>query len=300
MTTARTPVPPWSMAVGSMLSVQLGSALSVPVMAVVGPAGTAWLRYLVAAVVLLAFVRPPLRSLRRHDAPLIIALGMATGIMTVASLAAIERIPLGTAAAIGFLGPLTVAAARSHNLRALIWPALALVGVVLLTEPWQGEIDVLGVGFAALAAVGWATYILLTQQAGDRFSGISALALTFPVATLTAAVMGIPQAVGHLSWGILAASAGLAVLVPILPYTLELLALRKMTPHAFGTLMALEPAFGVLLGALVLHQIPGLGQVIGIALVVLAGAAAQQGGRRDLAPDQMGSGSTDRELVGQP
>jgi inner membrane transporter RhtA len=295
--TVRTAVPPWSMAVTSMLSVQLGAALSVPLIAVVGPAGSAWLRYVVAAVVLLAIARPPLRSIRRADVPVVIGLGVAMGVLTIASLAAIERIPLGTAAAISFLGPLTVAAVRSQSGRALAWPALALVGVVLLTQPWQGEMDALGIGFAVASAVGWGTYILLTQKVGDRFSGISALSLTFPIAAITAAVMGVPQAVGNLSLGVLAASVGLALLIPILPYALELIALRQMTPHAFGTLMALEPAFAVLIGALVLQQIPGVGQVLGIGLVVLAGAAAQQGWRNE-APHGRTDGA-EPELVGQ-
>jgi len=200
--------------------------------------------------------------------------------MTMTFLAAIARIPLGTAVAIEFLGPLTVAAVRSHNARALVWPVLALSGVLLLTEPWHGVNDPAGLGFAALGACGWAAYILLTQRIGDRFTGIGTLSLTVPIAAVMAAAVGIPQAVGHLDPGILAAAAGLALLLPVLPFALELLALRRMTPTAFGTLMALEPAIGVLLGLLVLHQQPSAAQVAGILLVVLAGAAAQRGGRR--------------------
>ena len=283
------PVPPWGLAVTAMLSVQLASALSVDLISAVGPAGTAWLRLSMGALVFLALARPPLRSLRRGDLPVLLTLGVATGLMTIAFLAAIERIPLGTAVAVEFLGPLTVAAVRSHSRRALAWPALALLGVVLLTEPWHGQIDPAGVGFAAVSAVGWAGYILLTQRIGDRFTGIGALSLTVPVAAVTAAVAGIPQAAGQLTPGILAAAVGLAVLMPVLPFALEMLALRRMTPTAFGTLMSLEPAFGVLLGLLVLHQQPSLTQFSGITLVVLAGAAAQRGGRRS--PDLQGMSS---------
>jgi inner membrane transporter RhtA len=200
--------------------------------------------------------------------------------VTITFLAAIERIPLGTAVAVEFLGPLTVAAVRSHSMRALTWPVLALLGVALLTEPWQGTVDPAGLGFAALAAVGWGTYILLTQRLGDRFSGLGGLSLTVPVAAATAATAGIPQARAHLTLAVLAVAAGLAVLLPVLPYALELLALREMTSSAFGTLMALEPAIGVLLGLFVLHQQPSFPQLTGILLVVLAGAAAQRGGRR--------------------
>src|SRR3954470_1999353 len=268
------------MALSAMLSVQLGSALSVPLIDTVGPAGTAWLRLSLGALVFLALARPPLRAVRRADVPALLGLGVTTGLVTITFLSAIERIPLGTAVAVEFLGPLTVAAVRSQSRRALAWPALALVGVVLLTEPWRGEVNPAGLGFAGLAAIGWATYIVLTQRIGDRFTGISGLSLTVPVAAVTAAVLGIPQATGHLTPGVLAAAAGLAVLLPVLPFALEMLALRHLKPSAFGTLMALEPAIGVVLGTVVLHQQPSTTQVIGILLVVLAGAAAQRGGRR--------------------
>jgi inner membrane transporter RhtA len=174
---------------------------------------------------------------------------------------------------------------------------LALGGVVLLTQPWQGDFNLVGVAWAALAAIGWGVYILLTQRIGDRFSGIGALTLTVPIAAVAAAVVGIPQASGHLSLDILAAAAGLAILLPVLPFALEMLALRKMTPTAFGTLMALEPAVGVLLGLLILHQQPSPIQVVGILLVVLAGAAAQRGGRRTPAKEQSGS-PADLDFVG--
>jgi inner membrane transporter RhtA len=293
------PVPPWGLSVAAMLSVQLSSALSVDLIATVGPAGTAWLRLSVGALIFLAIARPPLRTLRRHDVPVLLGLGVATGLMTIAFLASIERIPLGTAVAIEFLGPLTVAAVRSHSARALIWPALALLGVVLLTEPWAGDINLAGIGFAGLAAVGWAAYIVLTQRIGDRFTGIGALSLTVPVAAAAAAVVGIPQSAGHLNLGILAAAFGLAVLMPVLPFALEMLALRRMTPTAFGTLMALEPAIGVLLGLLVLHQQPSLTQCGGITLVVLAGAAAQRGGRRQPHTREPAAARTDPDLIGQ-
>ena len=273
-------VPPWALAVAAMLSVQLGSALSVGLISTVGPAGTAWLRLSTGALIFLVLARPPLRAVRRHDVPALLALGITTGLQTIAFLAAIERIPLGTAVAIEFLGPLSVAAVRSHSARALTWPAMALLGVVFLTRPWHGDVNPVGIAFAALAAIGWAAYILLTQRIGDRFAGIGPLSITVTIAAATAAVVGIPQATGHLTLGIVAVAAGLAILLPALPYAFELRALRQMTPTAFGTLMALEPALGVLLGLLVLHQTPATTQVVGILLVVLAGAAAQRGGRR--------------------
>jgi inner membrane transporter RhtA len=290
-------VPAWVLTVAAMLSVQLGAALSVGLIPTVGPAGTAWLRLSMGALIFLALARPPLRAVRLADVPAVFGLGAATGLVTIAFLAAIERIPLGTAVAIEFLGPLTVAAVRSHSTRALTWPAMALVGVVLLTQPWRGDIHPAGIGFAGIAAIGWATYILLTQRLGDRFTGIGALSLTVPVAAATAAVLGIPQAMGHLTLGTLAAAAGLAILLPVLPFAFEMLALRRMTHTAFGTLMALEPAFGALLGLLVLHQKPSSTQLVGILLVVLAGAAAQRGSRRRGATEPTGTHS-ELDLIG--
>jgi inner membrane transporter RhtA len=169
---------------------------------------------------------------------------------------------------------------------------------VLLTQPWQGDFDPAGVGFAALAGIGWGSYILLTQRIGDRFSGITGLSLTVPIAAATAAVVGIPQAAGDLTLEVLAVAAGLAILLPVLPYALELLALRHMTPTAFGTLMALEPAFGVLLGLLILHQTPSATQVVGISLVVLAGAAAQHGGRRSPRKTEHAGTHSELDLIG--
>ncbi|QNJ93862.1 EamA family transporter [Mycolicibacterium fluoranthenivorans] len=274
------PVPAWTLALGAVFSVQLAAALSVDLIAAVGPAGTAWLRLTAGAVILLAVARPPLREIRRADVPGLLALGIASGLMGIAFLAAIERIPLGTAVAIEFLGPLTVAAARGHTRRALLWPATALVGVVLLTEPWSGSVDGVGVAWAIGAGIGWATYILLTQRVGDRYSGIKGLTITVPIAALTTAFVGIPQASGNLTVTIVAASVGLALMFPVLTFTLEMAALRRMTHTAFGTLMALEPAAGVLFGLVVLQQNPAIIQIVGVVLVILAGAAAQYGGSR--------------------
>ena len=273
-------VPPWLLAVGAMGSVQLGSALSVHLIATVGAAGTAWLRLTAGAVIFLVIARPPLRTLGRRDAPLLVGLGVTTGIQTVAFLSAIARLPLGTAVAIEFLGPMTVAAVHGRARGALLWVGLAAGGVVLVTQPWRGTADLAGIAWAALAAAGWAVYIVLTQRVGDRFSGLSGLAMTIPVAACVAALAGVPEAAGHLTPGVVATAVGLAVLLPVVPYALELLALRRMTPTSFGTLMALEPAIGAVLGVVVLHQVLDVLQVVGVLVVVAAGAAAQRGGLR--------------------
>lgn len=222
-----------------------------------------------------------IHTLRKKDIPALIALGVATGFMTTFFLAAVARIPLGAAVAIEFLGPLAVAGIMSKQRKALIWPLLALIGVVLLTEPWHGRNDFAGVCFALAAGTCWGLYNLFTQHVGDRFSGISGLSLTIPVAALATLPVGLPQVIGgEFTWWVLPAAAGIALISPVIAFGLEMLALRHMTHTAFGTLLSIEPAFGVLIGLLVLAQTPTFTQIAGIALVVLAGAAAQRDGRR--------------------
>lgn len=277
----RTGIPPWSLAVTAMLLIQLANAWSVGPIAELGPAGTAWLRMGIGAVLLWLLVRPSLRRLGRRDVPVLLGLGLATGVMTVAFLSAIERIDLGTAVAIDFLGPLVVAAWSRPSRRALAWPALAFIGVLLLTEPWTGTIDPVGVGYALLAGVCWGAYIVLTQRAGDRFSGVDALAYTIPVAALVTTVVGLPQVMmAEVTWQLLLIVAGLALMTPVVSFGLELLALRRMTRTAFGTLMAVEPGIAVVMGLAVLSQRPSAWQLLGIGLVVGAGIAAQRGGLR--------------------
>lgn len=280
---ARRPgLPPWTMAIAAMLAVQLANALSVPVIDQVGPAGTAWLRMCFGSVLLWIVARPAIRSLRRADLPALLALGVVTGFMTTLFLSAVERIPLGTAVAIEFLGPLTVAGIMSKRRRALVWPLLAFVGVVLLTEPWSGSFDPVGVAFALGAGACWGLYNVLTQHVGDRFSGISGLSLTIPIAAIATLPIGLPQVIGgEFTWWVLPAAAGIALITPVIAFGLEMLALRRMTHTAFGTLLSIEPAFGAAIGLLVLAQTPTALQLLGVAIVVAAGAAAQRGGRRE-------------------
>ncbi len=275
-------LPPWTMAIAAMLAVQLANALSVPVIDQVGPAGTAWLRMCFGSVLLWIVARPAIRSLRRADLPALLALGVVTGFMTTLFLSAVERIPLGTAVAIEFLGPLTVAGIMSKRRRALVWPLLAFIGVVLLTEPWSGGFDPVGVAFALGAGACWGLYNVLTQHVGDRFSGISGLSLTIPIAAVATLPIGLPQVVGgEFTWWVLPAAAGIALITPVIAFGLEMLALRRMTHTAFGTLLSIEPAFGAAIGLLVLAQTPSALQLLGVAIVVAAGAAAQRGGRRE-------------------
>jgi inner membrane transporter RhtA len=206
-------------------------------------------------------------------------LGAVTAGLTLFFMAAVARLPLGTASAIEFLGPLAVAVLRSRGL-ARAWAAVAAAGVVCLTQPWSGTADPPGVAFALAAAACWAAYILLTQKVGDAVTGIAGLAISMPVAAVVATIVAGPSVGGHLTPGLMMVGLGLAILLPVVPFTLELLALRRLTTGAFGTLMALEPAFALLVGFLVLHQAPNQLAVLGVAMVVAAGIGAERGGAR--------------------
>ena len=267
------------MAVASMLCVQLGLAASVGLIDQIGAEGAAWLRLFWAGVLLLVIVRPRLGDFSRTALKYGAALGVVTAGVTMLFMAAVERLPLGTASALEFLGPLGVAVLRGHGGRR-IWPALAAVGVLLLTQPWSGGADPVGVAFALAAACCWAAYILLTQRVGDEVAGIGGLAISMPVAALTATVVAGPSVIGRLTPELLLIGIGLAVLLPIVPFMLELLALRRLTTAAFGTLMSLEPAFALLIGLVVLDQVPDALAVAGIGFVVVAGIGAERTGAR--------------------
>jgi inner membrane transporter RhtA len=268
-----------SMALAAMVCVQLGLAVSVGLADDIGADGVAWLRLMWAGVLLVAIARPWRASFSRSALLTCVALGVATAGVTLLFMAAVVRLPLGTASALEFLGPLGVAVARGTS-AGRVWALLAGAGVVALTEPWHGDTDLVGVAFALGAAVCWAGYILLTQQAGDAVSGLSALAVSMPVAAVIATLTVGPSVISGISWQLLATGIGLALLLPVIPFSLELLALRRLTTAAFGTLMALEPAIALAIGLAVLGQIPRPVAFIGIALVVVAGVGAERTGAR--------------------
>jgi inner membrane transporter RhtA len=284
------------MAVSSMVSVQLGLAASVGIFDRVGPAGAAWLRLAWAGPILLAVVRPRLRALGLRAVAACIPLGVVTAGVTLCFMEAIDRLPLGTASALEFLGPLAVAVGHSRGGRMLTWPALAAVGVALLTEPWRGGVNITGIAFALAAAGCWAAYILLTQHVGDQLTGVTGLAVSLPVAGLVMTLVAGPDTFALLTWQVVFIGLGLAVLAPVLPFSLEMFALRRLTTAAFGTLMSLEPAIAVAIGLVVLHQVPGLLAAVGVVFVVVAGLGAERtGGRRSARPTES---RPHRELIG--
>ena len=170
------------MAMASMLCVQLGLAIAIGLIDQIGVEGAAWLRLAWAGVLFLVFVRPRAAAFTWSTFGVCVVLGVVTAAVTLLFMAALDRIPLGTASALEFLGPLGVAVVHGSGQRRLLWPGLAAVGVVLLTQPWAGTVDPIGVLYALGAAVCWAGYILLTQRVGDEVAGINGLAVSMKIA----------------------------------------------------------------------------------------------------------------------
>lgn len=277
------------MAMASMLCVQIGLAVAVGLIDDIGAEGAAWLRLAWAGVLMLAIVRPRPSAFTRSAFWTCVALGVVTAGVTMLFMAALSRIPLGTASALEFLGPLGVAVAHGKGRNRILWPGLAAAGVVLLTEPWTGDVDLIGVLYALSAALCWAFYILLTQRVGDEVAGIKGLGVSMPVAALVATAVVGPSVIPELTPQLLLIGVGLAILLPVIPFALEMSALRHLSTAAFGTLMALEPAFAMLVGLVLLHQIPAPAAVIGICLVVAAGiGAARTGARATPVPAEIG------------
>ncbi|MBW4094798.1 MAG: EamA family transporter [Acidobacteria bacterium] len=272
-----------AMAVGAMCAVQLGLAASVDLSAQVGAEGVAWLRLSWAAIILLALARPWRTRWNRSTLIVCVLLGVVTAGMTMFFMAAVETLPLGTASALEFLGPLSVSVFQGRG-KVRLWALVAVAGVLALTEPWRGAIELTGILFALGAALCWACYIVLTQRAGDSVEGLRPLAVSMPVAALVATFTVGPSVFGRMDMGILLLGIGLAVLLPVLPFSLELMALRRLNAASFGTLMSLEPAIAAIIGATILAQIPRVSAVVGIILVVSAGVGAARMGARPAQP----------------
>lgn len=266
----------------SMASVQFGVALARTMFATLGVAGTTVMRLGWAALILCLATRPKLagRPPRQLALALALVLGVASGGMTLLLAAATDRIPLALATTLDFLGPFTVALLRSRRAGDVAWALGALAGVVLITRAWDdGGLDLVGVALAVGAGACWGTYIVLTSKVGEVFEGFQGLAVSMSAAFLAVLPLGAGQAWHGLTTtphllSTLSAVAGLALLVPIAPYVLEMTALRRMPERVFSILMSLEPGMGAVAGLIILSQHLAVVQIVGLACVITASIAA--------------------------
>ncbi|MET8581070.1 EamA family transporter [Streptomyces collinus] len=264
------------------ISVQFGGALAVTLMPRAGALGVVTLRLLAAAVVLLLVCRPRLRGHSRADWGTVVVFGIAMGAMNGLFYEAVARIPLGPAVTLEVLGPLALSVLASRRLINALWAGLALGGVFLLGGGGFGDLDPVGVAFALGAGAMWAAYIIFSARTGRRFPQADGLALAMAVAALLFLPLGIAEAGSRLlDPTTVALGSAVALLSSVLPYTLELLALRRLPASTFAILMSLEPAIAATAGFLILGQALSAMQAAAIALVIAAsiGAVRTQVGR---------------------
>lgn len=261
---SRTPAP--ILVVGAVVSVQVGAALATHVISDVGPAGATVLRLVFAAIVLAVIWRP---HVPRSALPLLALYGLTLGVMNLLFYEALARAPLGVVVTVEFLGPLGVAVAGSRRPRDGAVVALAAIGIVLLARGGGGAVDVVGIVLAALAGAGWAAYILVSAAVGRKHPGTAPLAVAMMLAALVTLPFGAAQAL-HADARSLLLAAGVGILSSVLPYTLELEALRRLPARIFGVLMSMEPAVAALAGLVILGQQLSGRQWAGIGCVIVA------------------------------
>ncbi|MEV5327829.1 EamA family transporter [Nonomuraea sp. NPDC052634] len=279
--TAADAIPPSGLVLLGIFSVQLGAAFAKELFASLPPSAVVFLRIAAGALILGAFVRPRLKGLSARDWAVGAGFGVTLALMNLVFYEALARLPMGIAVAIEFLGPLGVAVAASRRRIDLLWVALAGAGVVLLA-PW-GESETVswaGIGFALMAGVFWAAYILLSSAAGRRFPGTTGLAFAMIVSTVVIAPVGVTTGGADLLQPeLLLIGLGVGLLSSVIPYSLELQALRRMPKHVFGILMSLEPAAAALIGVLLLGEILHVQQWAAIVCIVAASLGSTRTGR---------------------
>jgi inner membrane transporter RhtA len=266
-------IPPPALVLLGVISVQVGAAVAKQLFTLAGAAGTVTLRLVLAALVLLVVWRPSLR-LDRRTWLVVASFGLVLGAMNLCFYQAIRHIPLGAAVTIEFLGPLAVAVFGSRRWLDGLWALLAAAGVLLLTRA-DGGLEPVGVLFALAAGACWAGYILLGAALGSRTSDGRGLALAMVFGSALALPFGVAEAGAVLlDPVVLVAGAAVALLSSVVPYSLELEALRSIPPRVFGILMSLEPAVAALAGLVVLREALHPAQWAAVFCVVLASVGA--------------------------
>lgn len=277
-----TRVPAPLLALAAIVSVQLGAAIAKTRFDEVGSVGAATLRLVIGAVVLALVVRPRVRHWTRAQWLGAVALGVALGGMNVFIYIAFASIPIGVAVTIEFLGPLTLSLVHTRRWRDALWAVLALAGVVLLGIGPSAVTSVAGVVFAVLAAGCWAGYIVMNRHVGQAIPGVDGLAVSMLVAMLVALPFGTGDAVRGVvaDPSLLLVFAAVAVLSSVLPYALEMLALRRMHTRVFGVLQSLGPAVAALAGLVVLAEGLSVQEVGALVCVTAASVGVTLSARR--------------------
>jgi inner membrane transporter RhtA len=265
-------LPASSLLVGAIISMQCGAAVATGLFAHAGVAGTAFMRCSFAAVVLLAVTRPRLRGRSRTDLAWLLVFGVLLAGMNTAFYEAIDRLPLGTAVTIEFLGPLTVATIFSRRRRDLIWIALAAIGVASFAGlPGGASLDRLGLVFAFGAGACWGCYVLVAKRVGRTWAGSEGLAASMTVAAIALAPFGIVSGgTGLVDPTLLLEGAAVGIFSAAIPFALELSALRRLTATSYGVLTSLEPAIAGTAGLVLLGQRPRAAAIVAAVLVVTA------------------------------
>ncbi|GAA4121675.1 EamA family transporter [Knoellia locipacati] len=284
-------VPAPLLVLAGVVSVQFGGALAATLVPEIGAGGSVVMRLLFATVILVAIARPRFRGHSRRAWLTVVGFGLALGLMNFTFYGSLAHLPIGVAVTIEFLGPLLLAAVLSRRLLDLAAVLAAAAGVLLISEALSvpfAELDWTGLGLAATAGAFWAAYIIFSGRTGAEFDKLEGLALAMIVATVVTLPFGIAS-VPEWDARTLARGLGIAVLSSVLPYSLELVALRRLTAKVFGILLSLEPAVAALAGLLVLGQVLHGTQLLGMALVVLASAIVLGLGARKDPAESTGS-----------
>jgi inner membrane transporter RhtA len=275
--------PVWLVLIGIM-SVQFGAVISKGQFGEIPPVGMVFLRLMTSSLILLAFVRPRLRGHSVTDWRPVLALGFALGAMNWAFYESFSRIPIGAAVTIEFWGPLFLAAVGSRRPRDLVWVGLAALGIALFGAG-PIKVDAVGFGLALLAGGFWALYVLSTAATGRRWAGVEGLAVASTIATLGIAPFAVVAAGERLlEPRLLALGALVGLLSSVVPYSLEMVALRTLPPRVFGILMSLEPAVAALVAAILLGEFLAPLQLLAMACVIGASVGAT---RTESAPETL-------------
>jgi inner membrane transporter RhtA len=280
--TRRVPAP--LLVLAAIVSVQFGGAMAATLIPSVGVFGSVTLRLTIAAAILLVIVRPRLRGRTRSDWLVVGSFGAILAMMNLAFYGALSRIPIGVTVTIEFIGPLvlaTVLSPRRKDLLAVVGAGLGVVLISGITSTPLTRIDLAGLGLALAAGAAWAGYIIFSARTGARFAQLDGLAIAMTIAAVLVAPAGVVTA-GSGLWtpDALWRGATIAVLSSVLPYSLELIALRRLAAHVFGILLSLEPAVAALAGLFVLDQQLSAPQLLGMACVVAASGLVM--GRRSV------------------